>query len=87
MLNVVLHLQVLELATNQALESKNSDGGVDDSLGLCRQADETLTMLGEGYSGGAMRAPSEFSMTRMCCPFMTETHEFVVLMSIPTTGP
>src|SRR6267154_3401608 len=36
---------------------------------------------------GVVRAPSEFSMTRDDFPSMTETHEFVVPKSIPTTGP
>ena len=34
-----------------------------------------------------MRVPLEFSMTRACCPSMTETHEFVVPKSTLTTGP
>src|SRR6266404_4845016 len=36
---------------------------------------------------GVVRAPSEFSMTRELLPSMTETQEFVVPKSIPTTGP
>ena len=35
------------------LESEDGVRGADDSLTLCRQADETLAVLGEGYHGGS----------------------------------
>jgi hypothetical protein len=36
---------------------------------------------------GVVRAPSEFSITRVVLPSMTDTHEFVVPRSMPMIRP
>ena len=53
--HVILHLLVVELPTNQALEGKDGVLRIHDRLSLGREANETLAMLGKRDDGG-------------CCP-------------------
>lgn len=47
LLDITLHLSVLELATDKTLGGEESVFGVDDCLTLGSDTDETLTLLGE----------------------------------------
>ena len=47
MRGVLLHLRVVELATNETLEREYGVGRVDDRLPFCGKADKTLPMLRE----------------------------------------
>jgi hypothetical protein len=53
LLNVTLNLSVGVLATNQTLSSEQSVLGVDNSLALGGNTDETLAILGETNDGGS----------------------------------
>jgi NAD-specific glutamate dehydrogenase len=53
--HVVPHLLVVELPTNQSLESKDGVLRVHNRLSFSRQTNKTLAMLGERDDGG-------------CCP-------------------
>ena len=87
MRGVLLNLRVVELATNETLEREDGVGRVDDRLPFCGKADKTFTVLSEATTEGVVQLASAFSMTRAVLPSMTETQEFVVPKSIPTTGP
>lgn len=52
LLDIALNLSVGELAADQTLGSEQSVLGVDDSLALGGDTDETLTILGESDDGG-----------------------------------
>jgi hypothetical protein len=61
LLNVTLNLSVGVLAANQTLSSEQSVLGVDNSLALGGNTDETLAILGETNDGG--------SCAGTCCSF------------------
>lgn len=48
---IALDLRILELTTNETLSSEESVLGVDNSLALSGNTDETLTLLGHGNNG------------------------------------
>ncbi len=52
MLHVVLDFLIVEMSTNQPLESKHSVLRIDDGLSLSRKADETLAVFCERDDGG-----------------------------------
>ena len=54
-LHVLLDLSILELTTNETLESEDGVLGVDDSLTFRGKTNETFTVLGERND-------------RRCCP-------------------
>jgi hypothetical protein len=53
--HVFLYLLVFKLSANQTLEGENGVGRIDNSLTLCRQADQPFSVLGKGND-------------RRCCP-------------------
>jgi hypothetical protein len=67
LLDVTLDLGVAELAADKTLGGEESVLGVDDSLALGGDTDETLALLGETNDGWCCAATWKPLLAWLCC--------------------